>query len=323
MTVACVALLVSLPVRGAETTLAVSAQNTITPSHAYQRVVRILGELELIRLEMGRGQVESSPLRVENAAPREVYFQAITLFRKSDRLAFEHTREGSEPPAPPPGEIRPSHVRHVLDAALGRIQRLKEILGITEEVEEPPLLEGIQPSQVFIQILNANRQLNRLLEKQFSPGDVFRQVTVAVAYATRLLDAPGQVSSPPPTPPLERRKRPADVYRRLLACYELVRQAGQISRVQMLLLDIPDPEIDKVEPSDVYDVASLLVSELAFMHGLIPGAKPPRKAYNPGRRLPAHVYQRAGILEEQLRVLIKRAKQNPDWLSGHEGNLTR
>ena len=69
-----------------------------------------------------------------------------------------------------------------------------------------------------------------------------------------------------------------------------------------------------VTPSDVYDVASLLVSELAYLHARLPNAGAPRSSYNPGDKLPSHVYQRAGMLERQLSELNKWVEGSPDWL---------
>ncbi len=57
-----------------------------------------------------------------------------------------------------------------------------------------------------------------------------------------------------------------------------------------------------VLPGDVYDLASLVLGELAFLHALTPQAAPVH-AFEPaptGPRLPAHVDQLARTLEAQL-----------------------
>ncbi|NNE90888.1 MAG: hypothetical protein HKN23_04515 [Verrucomicrobiales bacterium] len=291
-----------------------SGSEEITPSHVFQQVTLLRAELELIRLEMGKPGVAPPLIRVEKAAPREVYFQALTLFRKTDRLAFEHTRERSGEPVPPEEQIRPIHVRALVDAALKRVQRVKESLAISETVKKPALETGIEPSGVFNDIVAANREINQLLEQQFAPGDVYQQTTVAIAYLSRLLDSLGGISTPPQPPAFERRKRPADVYRKLISCFGQIREIGNLSGIGMLDLEVDESRVESAEPSDVYDVASLLVSELAHLHGHRADAKPPRKVYNPGRKLPSHVYQRLGILHSQIEELHKIARNNPDWL---------
>ncbi len=286
----------------------------ITPSHVYRQVTLVRNEIDLIRLEMGKPEMDTPPIQVEKAAPREVYFQAATLFQKADRLAFEHTRGRVEEAPIPSGKIQPADVYAMVDAARERIRRVKESLTITGQSASPPLDPDIEPSQVFNSIVAANRELNQLLDQQFAPSDVYQKVTVAIAYLSRLLDAPGEISTPPEPPPFERRKRPADVYRKLVDCFDEIHQVGEISGINMLDLKVDEQQLDGVEPSDVYDVASLLVSELAYLHRQKADAAPPRKVHNPGRKLPSHVYQRIGILCGQIEALQQKAAANPDWL---------
>ena len=84
----------------------------------------------------------------------------------------------------------------------------------------------------------------------------------------------------------------------------------------MLELRIDETQIQQAEPSDVYDVASLIVAELAYLHSKLTDAKSPREVYYVGRKFPSHVYQRAGILDRQLIELQRWVLENPDWLKG-------
>jgi hypothetical protein len=62
-----------------------------------------------------------------------------------------------------------------------------------------------------------------------------------------------------------------------------------------------------VLPSDVYDLASLLLGEVAFLHSIAKDAHAPYpfEANAPGRKLPSHVWQLAGVLEQQLTQLAR------------------
>jgi hypothetical protein len=82
----------------------------------------------------------------------------------------------------------------------------------------------------------------------------------------------------------------------------------------MLLLEPNAENVARFTSSDIYDVATLLVSELAFLWRQLEDVEPPRPAYYPGVRFPSHVYQRAELLERQLLELAKHAKASPDWL---------
>ncbi len=287
----------------------------VTPAEVYQSVAVLRGEVNLIRLEMGKPVVEPPIIQVRNAAPREVYFEAISLFQKANRLGVEITGEQVEEPVMAKGELEPGHVLKVVKESLKRLALVKAELNIPEETKEPPVEENIDPSQVFNAIMSANRELNQLLDRRFAPGDVFLQVSVAIAYAARLLDEPeGQLSTPPPPPPLERRKRPADVYRGLVVSFESIRKIGELSGVEMLSFKVDEEQLIKAEPNDVYDMATLMVAELAYLHSLRSNARPPRKAYYPGSKLPSEVFQRIGILGAQMEMLRLRVEENPDWL---------
>ncbi len=277
-------------------------------------VTRIRAELELIRFEMGKPRNEQPEIDVEDAALHEVYFQALTLLRKANRLSFEQTRSRPEEPQTPDGVIGVTEVSATVGVALERVRRVKEELGIADEavVERAPA--STSPTEVFRSIVQANRQINLLLDREFSPSDVFQQVTVAVGYAARLLGRFPETTRIPPAPPRERGKTPSDVYRRLIGCYERIRAIAAQSGLEMARLRSRETDLESITPSDVYDIASLIVSELAYLHSQLKGARRPRGAYDPGRKFPSHVFQRVGILEAQLIRLEELVAGRPDWL---------
>ena len=290
------------------------AETKIEPPDVFVHVALVRAELDLIRLELGKPKDKQPELPVSEAAPREVYFQAQTLFRKADRFCFEILRRRDTLPHEPGGTIAPVHVFGVVNAVLKKIRDIKKALNIPEKVTAPKRNKEHTPTNVLRSIVQANRQLNLLLEHRFTPSDVFQRVTQAVAYASVLLSQFPGAKRIPNAPDFERKKRPADVYRRLVAVYQLIRQIGQKSNVKMLKLEVENGGLDLVAPSDVYDVASLLVSELAHLHQLSATSKQPLQSYYPGRKTPSHVYQRAGILQRQLENLLKLVQKNPNWL---------
>ncbi|CAK9015242.1 Uncharacterized protein SCF082_LOCUS12669, partial [Durusdinium trenchii] len=292
----------------------------IEPPDVFRRVSVVHGELERIRFVMGRPENRQAPLRVRGAAPREVYFQALTLFRKSNRLCFEQTRDQGQAPAPTGEKLTPGDVYTMVEAALERLQVVKAKLGIAEETPLPQRDATKTPTDVFVAIVDANRQLNLLLERQYMPSDVYQQVTIGVAYLSRLLEQFPEAETIPEEPPFEVGKRPADVYRRLNGCFERVCKIVRRTGESCLELEADQRTIDRAVPSDVYDIASLLVSELAFLHNKV-GGEAARKVYYPGRKFPSHVYQRVGLLERQLAELESLIAVHPEWLE--RGSLHR
>ena len=74
----------------------------------FVQVSLIHAELELLRFEMGKSTFKQNELVVKDASSREIFFQALTLFRKANRLSFEHTRFRVAEPDIPKNTIKPS-----------------------------------------------------------------------------------------------------------------------------------------------------------------------------------------------------------------------
>jgi hypothetical protein len=291
-----------------------TARADIASPDVYVRIRLVHDELELIRLEMGKPKETRRELRVTAVEPREVYFQAMSLFDMVNRLSFDLTREHAPLPERPIGTLRLAHVMAVIDTVLAQLRRVKGTLGIIESSRATPRDAAVTPSAVFGSMVQATRQIDLLLDRPISPSDVFQQVTLAVGYAAQLRT---QFSGTrmPEAPPFERRKRPADVYRRLIACFARVRAIMTHSSFSVLSLEQP-PEA--VTPHDVYNLASLLVSELSFLHAQVDGALSPPEPYYPGRQFPSDVYQRAGLLEILLIDLQALVQAVPSWLHVQE-----
>ncbi|MFQ5927298.1 MAG: hypothetical protein ACE5MH_07680 [Terriglobia bacterium] len=299
------------------------ALEEILPADVLARVELLRDELELIRFEMGRPKDERSEIGVTHVIPRQVVFQAMTLFRKANQLHFELTGDVAtelpiQLPMRLPPDIRPFHVWLVVDAAYQRILTVKRTVGITAHIEETAQEPSIRPTAAFRAIVQANRQFDWLLERQPTTRDVFHQVALATHFTARLLEQFPGVTARPAAPAFEHGKRPVDVYNRLLECYARIRAIAERSGIAALKFVGPKPdasmdELAQVDPSDVYDIAILIVSELAYLHAQLKHTEPPLEEYEPGLKLPAHVYQRAGLLLRQLTNLETRVAANPNW----------
>jgi hypothetical protein len=267
------------------------------PAHCYARAQRLLGELDLVRIRMGRAKDVRPLPEVMNASPREVYFQAIAAWHNVTRLAAEVGARGVRPAPAVPAlqQLRPGHVLQLIDAVLDRVGHIKKSLEVTDSVQEQPIDPSRKSSDVLVTLLRANRELARVLERPFTPSDAYRAVALASAYASR---AGGTAD----LAPFERDRKPADCYARLETC--LAACCAAITKKGQPALGLRGTPPD-VQPSDVYDLAMLVLGEVAFLHSLVGGA-PPVHAFEPGgegHRLPSHVYQIARTLEAQLAAL--------------------
>ena len=295
---------------------AVGAQE-MESADVFVRVEAVLGQLERIRFDMGKPKIREEIFVVKGAAQREVFFQALTLCKKADRLCFEQLRERGPLPAVPGGAIEAKHVAEVIDELLARINRIETSPPVDSATDPTPRDPKKSATDVYHAIVVANRRINILLEKQISPSDVYQEVTLAMSYASGLLAAvPGAERNPDPLA-FEPGKQPADVFLRLVGCFGIVRNIARSSGLELLeLTPVQGTKYDTeaVVPSDVFEISSLLVSELKYLHGKLPQAAPPREVYYPGPKFPSHVFQRVGILEAQLEQLENHSKANPNWL---------
>lgn len=278
-----------------------SDPSSILPADALARIELIRANVELLRAFMGKPIAPAPLLRVENAQPREVYSQVLNLQLRANRLAFEQVRVVRSESIRLEQVARPADVFAVADAALGAILLVKQEFGIGTVVAEKIRPDSTTPSEVFNATVSAGSEINQLMTQQTSPSDVFQLVTASVHSAATLHST---ISSKPPLPsepPFEANKSPFDAYARMFRCYELVREvAAEVAGTAMLDFEFEPNRAAEVLPNDVEDLAALMVEQLSALHDAFPGAARENRAYYPGRRFPAHVYQRAGLLERIL-----------------------
>lgn len=288
----------------------------IKPHHVLSYIDLIQQEIEYIRLEMGKPKSQGLPIKIYDAAPREVLFQAITLFTKTERLAFEQTRTKQDLNVNiQVHKIHLADVFEILKKTMERVSAIKQNLLISEKCTIRPFPANSTPSEVYMSILQTSRSLNLMLDKRFSPDNVFQEVTRAILYNSRILSYFPDINIRiPEPPPFIRRKQPADVYNILLDCYNILHNIADMSNIKMLKIEYIDTKNNDKSPSEVYDMASLIVSELSYIDSLLNKDASIIKAYYPGRKFPSHVYQRAGLLKKQLILLKEKVKHKPEWL---------
>ncbi len=72
---------------------------------------------------------------------------------------------------------------------------------------------------------------------------------------------------------------------------------GSIARASNIkMLNLASQNLDRpdIQPNDVYDLATLVISELAYLHAHLPHTPPPQPVRLHGPILPSHVYQQVG-----------------------------
>jgi hypothetical protein len=307
---------VLLPVSSHSSTL-----EDINASDVLARLDLVRDEVDLIRFEMGKPASTETRIQLSQATAIEAYFQAVTLYRKTRRLAFERTGDlADEPKLVKTNQIKSFHVWQLVNQSLERLLFIKEKLRIEEVNYEKVRTGTSSSSNVFQVILKLNRQLDELLEQKFESSEVYQEVTHAIGYASRLLARFPDSKRIPDPPILERGKKPSDVFQKLMTSYELIQEIAGQSGLQIVKFEVDKAEASKANSGDSYNLISLIVSELAWLHSKLENAAPPPGSYFPGYRFPSHTFQRVGILEAQLSLLKGFVSEHPDWLVS-EGNF--
>lgn len=293
------------------------SNDEITSEHTCARIGQVLEELEALRLEMGRNRDARVAMQVSDASPREVFYHAQTVYRKANQLCVEL---GADPANPPrtaqPARARPSDVLALLDRTRERLALARALLRIEGDSFRPelpgplPREAGKDASDVLAGCLLASRQLNVMLHHAFASREVRELLIRALDLAGRLLAFHG--AEAPAAAPHERRKFPRDVFQVLWRTCETLHRLLTESGVKAL--EIHRGFVGE-EPTDVYDIASLIVSELEYLASFLPLKDAPAQAAAMQTPvLPAHNFRLALQLQAAVGTLAAAARARPDWL---------
>lgn len=266
-------------------------------------------DLENLRRFMGAPPAKKLNIGVSRALPRDIYFQTLTLWQGITKLLFEISRIQEFPPIPPTDSGTAALLERLRSTRQIQRQILQNLLiQPSEEVSSTPTPST---TALFNTILDTNRQLNLLLERHITPSDVYQAITVAIGYAARLLARYPDAVRIPPEPLFEPNKQPKDVYQRLMVCLQHLSRLFQLLKLPIIEIDSSKTDFDAIQPSDVYLIASMIVSQLDFLYQMEGISKAPPQSVYPGLKFPAHTYQRAGILEAQLRQIERFLTNDP------------
>jgi hypothetical protein len=269
----------------------------VKPAHCYARVARLRADVGLVLAEMGRTADARPAPEVNDARPRACYALAIACWHKVARLADELGARAVRPaPAMPAlASVAPGHVLELVDAIAAQLDDIKVALQISEHSTEPAIESQRQPSDVLALLFRVVRDVSRALDQPFTPGDVHRVVALAAAYAARASGSGTRAT-------FERRKQPADCYRALeRGLARAAALAGKRGHGTIVVRGTPAD----VAPGDVYDLAHVVLGEVALVHEQTPNAVP-LSAVEPGgegHALPSHVHQLAATLDAILAAM--------------------
>ncbi len=276
---------------------------TINPADVLSRVNLATKQLEQIRTALNLPLANQLNIEVSEAQPREVYFQALAFYGRVNRFTFERLSVFNEEPNitfATGKALKPYHVWQITDRASIQLSAISNNLSIADTLKEQEVAKTTSPSDVFMALLQINRQLDVMLEQPYSPNDVYQQVTLGVHYMAKILSSYSVISRIPEAPEFNINKKPSDVWLLLADSFNLLRDVAQNYGEKTLLIKADNNVFDTIRPGDVYQYAALLVSELAYLHTLRDKIDEVVPTVEVTDKLPADVYQRVGVLHKQL-----------------------
>ena len=285
----------------------------------YQAVMRLQLDLEALRWVAGEPVLDAAPWIAVATTPRHLFYQAQVLFGKASQIADEIAgprilplpddgwRRSLPRPAPQDRQVELDDVLRVITDAHDRVRAVIELQNIRTIQLDLPVRETVTAGEVLTAIVQANWQLDLLLNREVPPLDAYNLVMSAVNRTGDLLGGVYPTASD-----LVIGERPLDAYRRLISCMDLLQLAGEPGRAAALGLDI-DRELarENVTVADVHHLAATLLSDLDHMASELgsQATKPPKGEYpRPRFVFPSHIDQMAAVLQEQLRLLAASAE---------------
>ena len=299
-TPALVALAVCLPPTAfAQTAFAQEATAArVTPGQVVRAVSAMRADLDGMRFVMGAPVATPSRWQVTEAAPRHALSTAKTSFAKVNRLAFEVAGEPlAEMPAS--AETPAAEVLATVAAAHGGLRALMARVGVEPSAPARPGRDATW-ADALVELVEANRQLNAMLVHEFRPAEIYDVIIALLHQVAGVADA-----AYPRLPPLVVGKTPTDVYRGLLDCYQLTRQAEAGRDMRVLGLNQRrEHRREGVPSSEAYDLSRLLLADIVAMGESLqsaPKAEPPYP--RPHYIYSAHVHRLTDILAGMLATL--------------------
>lgn len=282
----------------------------ILPADVLARAKLLHADLKLIQKAMGKSDKIEPTIRIQNASPREVYYEAQSLFNKANQLAYEVTNRLEAIPETPERNLSPRDVLRLVNQAYQRVLLVKNRLGIKnspKEINEPI---STTPSQVFNMILKSNQLLNTLLYKKFTPSDVYSEITLAINYVQAILTNFPSEDKKIIEPQFIPNKSPSNVYQNLLEIVGVLHQISVKLGIKMLNINYNESQLSIMQPGEVYDLAKIVVAEVVYFNSVIGSKAPHFEAYYAGYKTPSDVFQRTELLKEQLKIFLGVVSEN-------------
>ena len=246
----------------------------VTPSHVFRATLDLIGEIRILREELGADDYPPEAERQEDRAPVHVYAKTLEVMSKVARAQRRLGMEAAEVGQIPIKVVEPRDVLGSVAGVLAELRKIKAQMVIEREIDPAPFAGGKTPSLVYKNLADASFLLDGLAGR-------------------------------PLTPTVEGRKMPKDVAQQVLrASYKMVNLQ---TRLGMDASSVPNLTLVRVTPSEVYDATNMLLAELTRIKHHLDINVPRQNRPDPRNKAPTDVFGQVLLIIENLDRMAQSA----------------
>ena len=274
-----------------------SDEEKVTPSHVFRATLDLIGEIRILREELGADDYPPEAELQEDRAPVHVYAKTLEVMSKVSRVQRRLGMDAAEVGQIPIKEVEPRDVLGSVGTIVDELRKIKAQMVIEREVDPAPFAGGKTPSVVYKNLADASFLLDGLAGRPLTPNDVFLN-TVYILDELELVAAKLRAPLSLDVPAVEGRKTPKDVAQQVLrASYKMVNLQ---TRLGMDASSVPNLTLVRVTPSEVYDATNMLLAEMTRIKHHLDINVPRENRSEPRNKAPTDVFGQVLLIIENL-----------------------
>ncbi|MCY3838128.1 MAG: hypothetical protein OXH09_05715 [Gammaproteobacteria bacterium] len=276
----------------------------VTPSHVFRATLDLIGEIRILREELGADDYPPEAERQEDRAPVHVYAKTLEVMSKVARAQRRLGMEAAEVGQIPIKVVEPRDVLGSVAGVLAELRKIKAQMVIEREIDPAPFAGGKTPSLVYKNLADASFLLDGLAGRPLTPNDVYLN-TLYILDELELIAAKLRARLSLDAPAVEGRKMPKDVAQQVLrASYKMVNLQ---TRLGMDASSVPNLTLVRVTPSEVYDATNMLLAELTRIKHHLDINVPRQNRPDPRNKAPTDVFGQVLLIIENLDRMAQSA----------------
>ena len=282
-----------------------SDDEKVTPSHVFQATLDLIGEIQILREEIGADDYPPEAELQEDRAPVHVYAKTLEVMSKVSRVQRRLGMDIAEVGQIPIKAVEPKDVLGSVAGILVELRKIKAQMVIEREIDRAPFSGGKTPSMVYKNLADASFLLDGLARRSLTPNDVFLN-TLHILDELELIAAKLRAPLSLDVPTVEGRKTPKDVAQQVLrASYKMVNLQN---RLGMDASSVPNLTLVRVTPSEVYDATNMLLAEMTRIKHHLDINVPRQDRSDPRNKVPTDVFGQVLLIIENLDNMSQAAE---------------